>query len=345
LSAPPALAPLAKARRISVPFALLLCICLLGCGYVGPVLPPSPDIPNPVTDLTAIEKGDKLDINFSVPPRTTDSVLIRRYSEIDLAVGPAQTPFDFDQWSASAQHFEIPAPPPIDRDDPRPQPISKRLAANAWIGKHLVIAVRTSAKDEGHFSQWSNRALLDVIPPLKAPAASIEATKNGYLLTWPDEGPGVRYLIFRRGPTDKTPVQIGTSDEPLYVDGTSQWDTPYVYTVMAQKGPAQSDTSKELSVNHPDTFPPEVPASVAALAGPESIEVSWSRSPDADLKGYYVYRSMNGGDFLRQDGLLNLPTFSDHSVEHGKSYRYEISAIDQNGNESAKSSATEPIAF
>ncbi len=320
-------------------------LCLLGCGYVGPVLPPSPDIPNPVTDLQCHEKGDHLEITFSVPPRTTDSVLIKRYTIIDLAVGPAETPFDFDKWSASAQHFELPIPPAADPDAPRPQPVSKTLPAAEWIGKQVVLAVRTSTKRNDHFSQWSNRVLLDVISRLDPPAAKIEATKSGYLLTWPDEGSGIHYLVFRRGPNDKTPAQIGTSDEPLYLDRTSQWDTRYTYTVVAQKASAQSEPSKELTVDHPNTFAPEVPTSIAVLPGPESIEVSWSRSPDADLKGYYVYRSTNGGDFVRQGDLLNLPTFSDHNVEHGKSYRYQISAVNQKGNESARSPATEPIAF
>lgn len=331
--------------RTAFPASLLLTLCLAGCGYVGPVLPPSPEIPNPVTDLQAIEKGDQLSVNFTVPPRTTDSILINRYTTIDLAVGPAEPPFDFEKWSAAAQHFELPSPPPNDPDAPRPQPISKDLPVKEWIGKHIVVAVRTSVKKENHFSQWSNRALLDVIPPLSPPAVKAEATKNGYLLTWPEEGTGVQYLVFRRGPSDKAPVQIGTSNDPLYVDGTAQWDTPYTYTVVAQKGTAHSEPSKELAVNHADTFPPEVPASLTALPGPESIDVSWSRSPDADLKGYYVYRSTNGGDFVRQGGMINVPTFSDRSVEHGKSYRYEISAVDQKGNESAKSQPTPAIAF
>ncbi len=335
---------LAAAALLGLPLCAAICL-LLGCGYVGPVLPPSPEIPNPVTDLQASEKGDQLNITFSVPPRTTDALLIKRYNIVDLAIGPAGTPFDFDKWSATAQHFEVPAPPPLDPDAPKAQPVSKTLPAQEWIGKHVAIAVRTSVKREDHFSQWSNRVVLDVIAPLKPPDAKIEATKNGYLLAWPAEGAGVHYVIFRRGPNDKTPVEIGSSDEPLYLDRTSHWDTPYTYTVVAEKGAAQSEPSKELSVNHADTFPPEVPASVTALAGPDSIEVSWSRSPDANLKGYYVYRSTNGGDFVRLGDLVNVPAYSDHAVEHGKSYRYEISAVSQNGYESAKTPPTAPIAF
>lgn len=325
--------------------ALVLCVlCLTGCGYVGPVLPPSPEIPGAVADLRVIEKGDQLDITFTVPPRTIDSLVIKRYTAIDLAIGSAETPFDFDKWAATAQHFELPLPA-IDPDAPSPKPVSQALPATDWIGKHVVVAVRTSTRKEDHFSQWSNRALVDVISPIEAPVATIEATKKGYLLTWPDEGEGVHYLIFRRGPADKAPVQVGTADHPPYLDNTSQWSTPYVYTVVAQQGTAESQASKELAVNHADTFAPEVPASITALAGPESVEVTWSRSPDTDLKGYYVYRSTNGGDFVRQGNLITVPTFSDRNVERGKAYRYEISAVNQNGYESDKSAPSTPVAF
>jgi fibronectin type 3 domain-containing protein len=147
----------------------------------------------------------------------------------------------------------------------------------------------------------------------------------------------------RKGPNDKSPVQIGTAEKPEYVDTTSQWDTPYTYTVVAQQGSAESLPSTPVAVIYADKFPPSIPATVTALAAPDSIEVSWSRSPESDLKGYYVYRSVDGGPFVRQGDLINLPVYSDHKVEHGKTYRYAISATDQKNNESEKSAAAEVV--
>jgi fibronectin type 3 domain-containing protein len=90
-----------------------------------------------------------------------------------------------------------------------------------------------------------------------------------------------------------------------------------------------------------DTFAPSVPASATALSGPTSIEVSWQRSPESDLQGYYVYRSVNGAPFERQGELIAVPAYSDRRVEHGKTYRYEISAVDKKNNESDKSAPAE----
>src|SRR5579875_982219 len=315
---------------------------LAGCGYVGPVLPPSPHIPQPITDLTAIEKGDQLVIAFSVPVQTTDSLPIQHFSSIDLGIGAAPNGFDLGQWSATAAHYELPVPPSTPKNEsPKPIRISKTLPAKEWTGKRIAVLVRTAVKREDHFSQWSNHVVLDVIPAIQPPLIKVTAVKDGYMITWEEEKPGLTYRIFRQGPTDKSPVQIGTADASPYVDKTAQWDTRYGYSVVAQHELAESLPSEPVEIIHANTFPPSVPASLAALAGPESVELSWSRSPDADLKGYYLYRSVGGGPFTRIGGLLTLPTYSDHNVEHGKTYKYAVTSVSQAGYESDKSAVAE----
>jgi fibronectin type 3 domain-containing protein len=38
-----------------------------------------------------------------------------------------------------------------------------------------------------------------------------------------------------------------------------------------------------------------------------------------------------------------LPAYSDRKVEHGKTYRYEISSVDKKSNESDKSASAEVV--
>jgi fibronectin type 3 domain-containing protein len=90
-----------------------------------------------------------------------------------------------------------------------------------------------------------------------------------------------------------------------------------------------------------DIYAPSVPTGVTALAAPNSIELSWHRSPESDLKGYFVYRSVNGGPYQQIGGLQTLPTFSDHQVERGKTYSYELNSVDQKNNLSDKSAPVE----
>lgn len=322
---------------------VLACLLLCGCGYVGPVVPPSPELPTAVTDLSVIERGDQIQITFSTPARTTDNLPIKRFSDIDLRMGPAPTPFDFDRWSATAKPMPVPPPEPSDPDDPRPQPMERQILASQWVGQRIAVAVRTSVKSRGHFSPWSNVVRLEVVTPLSAPIVSTKFTAQGVDLKWQPSGEGAHYEIFRQGPADKQPVHIGTAEHAEYLDTTAQYDTPYKYSAIAARGAAESLPSKTVEITSRDIFPPAVPTGVTALATPDSIEISWQRSPEADLKGYYVYRSVNGGPFTRRGDLINLPTYADHNVEHGNSYRYEISAIDQKNNESDRSSTVEVI--
>ena len=316
---------------------------LSGCGYVGPVLPPSPQLPMAVTDLHAIERGDQIVITFDTPAHTTDGLSIRRFSEIDLRIGLAAVPFNFDQWAAAAQQYSLTPPLPNDRDNPQAVPITKSIPADGWIGKHVAIAVRTAVKKTDHYSSWSNRAVLNVISPLEPPVVKAGATAQGVLVTWEKQVSGAQYRVYRQGPGDKQPVELGTSDDADYLDKSAQYDVRYTYSAIAVKGSAESLASNAYPIAPVDEFAPSVPASITALAGPDSIEVSWQRSPESDLKGYYIYRSVGGGPFERQGGLVSVPTYSDRHVEHGKTYRYEVSAVDQKNNESAKSAAAQAV--
>jgi fibronectin type 3 domain-containing protein len=323
-------------RTAPIAVALLLALTT-SCGYVGPIVPPSPLIPERITDLAVIERGDELIITFTTPPRTTDAVEIERLSHIDLRVGPASDPFDLAKWENTSKRYAV----ETYTEGGVPSLVTRRIPASEWQGQKVHVAVRTAVKKTGNFSQWSNLFSLEVIRPLQPPALVAEATKDGYRLTWNQERPDLEYQIRREGPSDKAPVVIGTTAKSECIDTTSQWDTAYTYTVVARKGAAESLPSAPKSVIHADTFPPSVPTNVVALPAPDSIELTWSRSPEPDLKGYYVFRSTSGRAFERQGDLVTLPTFSDRKVEHGKTYRYAISSVDQKGNVSEKSAPVE----
>jgi len=318
------------------------CFLLTGCGYVGPVLPPSPQLPTPIVNLTAIERAGKILIDFQMPLRTTDGLAITRFSQIDLRIGPAATPFDFDRWAAAAKQYPVVLPPRGDKDDPQALPISQSIAASDWQGQHVAIAVRTSVKKSDHYSSWSNRIVLDVVPPLSPPVVSAAPTANGVLLKWQtpaeNQSPKLKYRVYRQDPGEAAPAELSTVAEPSFLDSSAQFDTAYKYTVVSTLGLAESLPSEPVAITPVDTFAPSVPVALTALAGPDSIEVSWQRSPESDLAGYYLYRSVNAAPFERQGGLITLPTYSDHNVEHGKTYRYAVSGIDRKNNESEKSS-------
>lgn len=313
----------------------------VGCGYIGPVLPPSPQIPDTVTDLSAIERGNQILITFTAPIRTTDNLIIGRFSTIDLRVGSEPLPFDFEKWALGARAIPITESPQIDPNDPRPAVVTETLSSSDWVGQHIVIAVRTAVKKNDHFSAWSNRAVLDVVAPLQPPVPKAISTAKGILLSWGLVANANEYRIYRRESGNPNPLELGTSTTPDYLDTTAQYDIPYTYSVVAVHGSSESTQSEPFPITAVDKFPPSVPTSITALAAPGSIEVSWQRSPESDLKGYLLYRATNSGPFNRMGGVITLPTYSDHDVQHGNSYRYQVSAVDQKGNESEKSPVAE----
>ena len=294
-------------------------------------------LPQAVTDLTAIERGDEIIIRFTTPARTTDNLAIREFDNIDLRIGPAVKPFTFEAWEVSAKRYDVEAPPAADLDNPLTVEIRKTIPASEWVGQHIAVAVRTSARKKDHYSAWSNRVLLDVVTELQRPQLTAKSTARGVELTWPSAGKDIAYRIFRKSPSDAAPLVLGTTKEPTFLDTGSQYQTPYEYTAVAFKGNAESRLSEPVRITTTDIFPPSVPTGLTALAGPNSIEVSWQRTPEADLKGYNIYRSVDGAPAQAVAGGLSVPTYSDRKVEHGKTYRYQLSAIDQHGNESEKS--------
>src|SRR6202158_1324862 len=100
-------------KRAALPFFILPCLSLLlaGCGSVGEPLYPALNIPMTVIDLTAVERGDKIDINFTIPPKTTEGLLLKEIGSLELRVGPnAGGEFRADTWSASVKRLDVPLP-------------------------------------------------------------------------------------------------------------------------------------------------------------------------------------------------------------------------------------------
>jgi hypothetical protein len=98
-----------------------------------------------------------------------------------------------------------------------------------------------------------------------------------------------------------------------------------------------------------DKFPPAVPIGLAAVATPgengaaPGIDLSWQPDAEADLAGYLVYRRLADGGWQRISPTQPVPTpgYHDSDVQPGQTYWYAVSAISQQGYESARSAETQ----
>jgi hypothetical protein len=90
-----------------------------------------------------------------------------------------------------------------------------------------------------------------------------------------------------------------------------------------------------------DTAPPAAPSGLAAALAADGVRVTWTPNSEADLAGYSVYRALAAsGPFTDVSGsLLASPTFLDATVPPGTAVVwYQVTARDNSGNESARSS-------
>jgi hypothetical protein len=298
---------------------------LSACGYVGPPLPPTLDIPVTITDFRAWESGDNIEFVFTLPNKTTENLDLTTFRSIELRAGedPSQS--------------KIVALPVS-----KPGPVTGQVPAQTWIGKTILLAVRATGP-KGKASEWSNPASLIVIQPLRPPSTpKPQNVVQGVELTWTGTGP--RYRIFR-AEADGQPQRLADSESARYLDETTVYGTRYRYLIQAIAGENQwSVLTDAAEITPVDTFAPAVPEGLSAVPTPQSIELAWTRNTEADFRGYNIFRSVDNGPFAMIAPLIDIPTYSDSTVETGKKYRYTISAVDLTGNESARTAPVEATA-
>ena len=86
-----------------------------------------------------------------------------------------------------------------------------------------------------------------------------------------------------------------------------------------------------------DTTAPNAPSNFTGTApSVGTISLDWFNNSESDLAGYNVYRSTtSGSNFVKQNAsLVTFSNYSDSNVVDGTVYFYQVSAVDNTGNES-----------
>jgi len=317
-----------------------------GCGYVGEPLPPLANVPARVKDLAAVERGSRIMVQFTIPLQTTEGTLIKDPVKLDLRIGAAGQPFHADEWAAHARQVT-----------PLPETASGTglahyaIPAAEFAGKEAILAVRVVGSN-GKEAGWSSFVILPVVPPPDQPIdVTPTATADGVRLTW--RARGGSFQVFRKAQGENfTPV--ATVQQPQWTDANAEFGKPYSYQVqtivkLADNRQAESDLSAEVAITPVDKFPPAAPSGLHPSAAVNSIELAWDRNNEPDLAGYRVYRAILAPGAVTAAPLEKLadigpiPSYSDRGVEHGKTYRYALTAIDRAGNESSQTPPVEVV--
>jgi hypothetical protein len=288
-------------------------IVLAGCGYVGDPLPPALNIPVAPENFRAIQLAGKIVVEFRQSALTTEGLVLAK-------LGPPQL-------EAGGEVFEIP--------NTSPGPVRFEIDAGKWIGQSIRARVRVN-NGRGRYSEWSTGSQLDVVEPLKVPAAvRAESVGDGVKLSWepPENRAGLKWLVTRSSREGEK--RFEASGEP-FIDTDAKLGVEYSYRLQGVLGSAQSLPSEAVAHVHVDRKAPAAPSGLSASVTLDGVELTWSRNADGDVANYRVYRDAGDGWKVLVD-LITLPAFGDRTTERGKHYRYRVTAIDKSGNESEPS--------
>jgi fibronectin type 3 domain-containing protein len=304
--------------------AVFSSILLSSCGYPGDPLPPLANVPGQIKDLDAVQRGGRLIVHFTVPERTTEGIAIKTPLRLELQIDDRS----------------IPSPPSV-RDF-----AEYEIPTADWTGKTVAINARAIGSN-GKAGGWSSTLNLPIVPPPETPAAlKAEPRPDGVGLSW--QGAAGDFVVLRRSGDEKDFAQAAQVQQEQWVDHAAEFGKPYVYMVqrivkLEGGRTAQSELSSEVRITPSDTFPPSAPGGLLAVAAPKSVELTWEANTESDLASYRVYRATGEGAFEKAADGLQTPGWSDRAVESGKTYRYAVTAIDQAGNESARSPVVQAI--
>lgn len=169
----------------------------------------------------------------------------------------------------------------------------------------------------------------DFVPPSAAPTVlTAEAGEAEVKLKWNAVlGPEVvGYIVYQDG-VRITPTPI--TDTKYTVLGLNN-GTTYHFQVTTKNTFGLESVKSNTASATPFDLPPAAPANFRAMPGDTVVDLSWSANTEADFLGYIVY----------QDGVRITPSLITEISLHisgltnKKTYRYDILAVDQGGNES-----------
>jgi hypothetical protein len=331
--------PLYRAERFPAPQAIPLAIALLltsACGYIRVPLAPLANVPGKISDLAAVQRGSTIVAHCTIPTLTTENYPFKASVKLDLRIAAAGEHFDATAWASQAKAISNP--------EIKDGLAIYKIPAGEWTGKQVAIGVR-SVSSKGKESEWSNFEIVPVIAPPETPSKhEVTDTALGEHIAW--TGRGDQFRVLRRIGDEKEYIIASTVSGHEWTDTGIDYGQPYNYMVQAlvdagNKKMAESDLSDVRTCIPKDTFPPAVPAGLRADRTANSASLVWEPDSEADLAGYRVYRSEGNGPWQKLADVSAVPSYSDTTVEHGKTYHYAVSAFDKTGNESERSAPVE----
>ncbi|WP_139488508.1 fibronectin type III domain-containing protein [Brevibacillus dissolubilis] len=182
----------------------------------------------------------------------------------------------------------------------------------------------------------------DTIPPAVPTGLKAEAGDGTVTLTWEpvNNGDLANYIIYISEPSGyQNTANAGKKN--TYTLTSLRNGTTYTFAVVATDMNGNQSAKSAPVTAKPgtgDSIPPAVPSGLTAESKDTAITLNWTPVPDSDLATYKVYQSEDNGKTWSKEYYAYGPTHNVTYLTNGTKYTFAVTAVDKNGNESAKSS-------
>jgi hypothetical protein len=362
--------PRAHRRRASL-FGELIALlvaasALAGCGMPGAPLPPSLNLPIPVNDLSAVRTGSQVALSWTMPTKTTDKVLLKgnitvRVCRNETSVAPCSVAAALQLAPGADATFTDTLPAPLASSQPRAltyfvELVNRKSRSAGLSNGAVVLAGEAPLAVENLTAEMSKEGVLLRWAPAPAESSPVAVRLVRRLLTAPAKKSDQSPLAQPAEPLVQTLLVEPSARSDRTLDTNIRFGETYEYraqrvarvTVGGSTLELAGPLSLPLRIDAVNVFPPSAPKGLAAVAsagengsGP-AIDLSWLPGAEPNLSGYNVYRrdsAATDSNWQRISPAQPVvgPGYHDPNVQPGHTYAYSVTAIDQDGRESARS--------
>lgn len=329
-------------------FTVLIALVVAACGKSGPPVAPEVRAPSPVSDLHGVVEDGAIVLTWTNPQRRVDQARVRDLTEArvyrteDEGAAPPKPALLVDGRIAGYQPLAAVTLGPTASGGVQGRAVRFVDRDGLRFGRRYTYVV-IAEDGQRRVSAPSNRMSVTFIAPPEAPAApTAEAGEGEVRVRWQPPsrlvdgslaGPlahEVSRATTADGPAQAVfPIPAGRSD---FVDKGVENERTYYYAVRAVReeagATARGATSPRVAATPGRATPPAPPVNLVATPSGNTVFLSWTRSPEANVATYIVYRAGPTGEAVRV-GSVQPPgtTFTDRDLGPG-TYRYTVTAQD-----------------
>jgi hypothetical protein len=292
----------------------------------------------PVDSVSIFQKGKKIALNWKHDEERFYAVNIYRTNLIDgIEIKLNKQPLVLSKITDSLGRVHYPSP--MFAEDKKLKEGERYSYEVAGVGFFENETKRSSPVEV---------AFEDITPPPAPKNLVGEVDSMVVNLKWESvQSPDLDHVRIYRSRKSDGPFDVVITPKKTPFDGTSFKDSlstpgPYYYFIAAVDRVGNESHSNLVFIEAQDVFGPAKPEDLRIATDTGSIHLSWKMGNEADLAGYYLYRTVDQHDFKKYVLLNAEPLHANHFDERlpknvKNNFFYYLIATDTSYNRSVTS--------